>query len=168
MSEAISIAFDNKLEDYVAADDLYYSSTKWPTIGKIVSVLLLACGLYLVIAVGIRWWTVIWFLLAVGEWFDLLSLRKVSLRFWYKRNPKFRDTYNLTFSENGIEFKTASIVSKLEWSLYRKYLENELLFILIYGSRAYTVIPKSALPDDILVKQLRDLFDGKIGKTLGH
>jgi hypothetical protein len=60
----------------------------------------------------------------------------------FRREAKFRDEYALTFSSEGIHFHTAHIDSQLEWSLYTRALIDTHSFVLYYGSRSFTVIPK--------------------------
>jgi hypothetical protein len=40
----------------------------------------------------------------------------------FRREPKFRDDYSLTFSRAGIHFKTAHIDAQLQWTLYTRAL----------------------------------------------
>ena len=60
----------------------------------------------------------------------------------FRREPKFSDDYSLTFSPEGIHFKTANIDSHLQWNLYSQALVDAHSFVLYYGSRSFTVIPK--------------------------
>jgi len=60
----------------------------------------------------------------------------------FRSNPKFRDEYALTFSPEGIRFRTVHIDSQLQWSLYTRALIDENSYVLYYGTRDFTVIPK--------------------------
>lgn len=60
----------------------------------------------------------------------------------FRREPKFRDEYSLTFSPDGIHFRTAHIDSNLAWNLYSRALVDAHSYVLYYGSQTYTVIPK--------------------------
>ena len=60
----------------------------------------------------------------------------------FRREPKFRDEYSLTFSPDGIHFQTAHIDSNLAWNLYSRALVDAHSYMLYYGSRTFTVIPK--------------------------
>jgi hypothetical protein len=62
------------------------------------------------------------------------------LRFRHQR--KFRDEYSLTFSPKGIHFQTAHIDSHLEWSIYSRVLIDTHSYLLYWGSRTFTIIPK--------------------------
>jgi len=59
-----------------------------------------------------------------------------------RSEAKFRDDYSLTFSQSGIHFSTAHIDSQLPWSMYSRALIDEHSYVLYYGSRQFTVIPK--------------------------
>jgi hypothetical protein len=60
----------------------------------------------------------------------------------FRREAKFRDEYSLTFSPEGIHFRTVHIDSQLQWSMYSRALVDAHSFVLYYGSRSFTVIPK--------------------------
>ena len=60
----------------------------------------------------------------------------------FRYEPKFRDEYSLMFSPDGIHFHTAHIDSNLAWNLYSRALVDAHSYVLYYGSRTFTVIPK--------------------------
>jgi hypothetical protein len=60
----------------------------------------------------------------------------------FRREAKFRDEYALAFSSDGIHFRTAYIDSQLEWGIYSRALVDSHSFVLYYGARSFTVIPK--------------------------
>jgi len=59
----------------------------------------------------------------------------------FRREPKFRDEYALTFSLQGIHFRTAHIDSNLQWSMYSRALVDAHSFVLYYGSHSFSLIP---------------------------
>src|SRR5262249_42558630 len=97
---SVSISFDNRVAEHVAADRLYYKSTFWAKGDKVVSGLLVLAGLLLIWTTGPTWWSAIPFGLAILEWFNLLSPRPLVIRYWFRKNPKFSETYHLTFGES--------------------------------------------------------------------
>lgn len=60
----------------------------------------------------------------------------------FRSEVKFRDDYSLTFSQDGIHFRTAHVDSQLQWSMYSRALIDKHSYVLYYGSRQFTVIPK--------------------------
>jgi YcxB-like protein len=59
----------------------------------------------------------------------------------FRNEPKFRDDYSLTFSPEGIHFRTAHIDSQLQWNLYSSVLIGPHSYLLYYGTRQFTTIP---------------------------
>lgn len=59
----------------------------------------------------------------------------------FRREPKFRDEYSLSFSGDNIHFRTAHIDSNLEWTMYTRALIAAESFILYYGDHQFTVVP---------------------------
>ena len=69
----------------------------------------------------------------------------------YKHTSKFHEEYTLFFSKDGIDFKTPSIDSVLQWSVYSELWESDEFYFLIQVPRVYyTLIPKRAFrtPED--------------------
>jgi hypothetical protein len=60
----------------------------------------------------------------------------------FRREPKYRDDYSLTFSAEGIHFRTAHIDSQLQWSMYSRALVDSHSYVLYYGANQFTVIPR--------------------------
>lgn len=143
-ADTVKLEFHPEADDHVAAEHLYDLASPWAKADRVVAIVLLVVGVGSTIAVGPRWWTVVWFPLAVLEWFHLLKIRPFVVRHWFRRNPKFRETFHLEFDDSGIHFCTASIDSKLAWSQYTRILEDKRVWLLVYGPRMYTVLPKRA------------------------
>jgi hypothetical protein len=158
----ISIRFVNELKDHIEAQRLLYSKGFMAKLDKVVAVLLFGFGVYCVTFVGLHWWTVIWFPVAVLEWFDLLSLGRWRTKIEFQRNPKFREEYHLTFSRENIHFKTASIDSTLQWTHYERVIESPDLFLLLYGKGLYTLLPKRGFHSEEDVNAFRALLTEKI------
>jgi hypothetical protein len=82
-------------------------------------------GVFAAWSAGPRWWTLMFFPFAVLEWFNLLSIRPLMIRWWFKHNPKFSETYHRTLDRTGILFRTHSIDSRITWEHYTKVLEDD-------------------------------------------
>jgi hypothetical protein len=163
-SNYISISFVNKLKDHIEAQRVLYSKSVMAKLDKVVAVLLFGFGIYCVVFVGLRWWTIIWFPLAVAEWFDWLSLSRWRTRIEFQRNPKFREKYHLTFSRENIHFKTASLDSILQWAHYERVIESPDLFLLMYGKGLYTLIPKRCFNSNKEMNVFRTLLSQTIAR----
>ena len=62
----------------------------------------------------------------------------------FKQNSKYHEEYTLTFSKEKIVFKTSSIDSVLQWSVYSELWESDDFYFLIQSLRLYSIIPKRA------------------------
>jgi len=78
----------------------------------------------------------------VSALFALMLVAALTIipRFVFRREPKFRDDYSLTFSAEVIHFRTAHIDSQLQWSVYSRALIDAHSYVLYYGTRQFTVI----------------------------
>ena len=163
MPEEFALQFDNRLSDHLHAERLFRSHSFFAKIDKIVATGLVAFGIWAVISVGIRWWTILPFALAIVEWFDLLSIGPLQIWIAFRTNPKFKEKYSLTFSDERIHFKTNTVDSKLEWTHYKSFYESSRIILLVYGTRMYSVIPKSAFRDEQEIGLFRNLLQKKVG-----
>lgn len=60
----------------------------------------------------------------------------------FRREPKFKDEYSLTFTPENIHFKTDHINSVLQWNIYTRALIDAHSYVLYYGAGSISVIPK--------------------------
>jgi hypothetical protein len=87
----------------------------------------------------------------------------VTPRRQYRLNPKFREPYELDFSEGGIRFRSKGADSRIEWGFYSKAWENEEFYLLFYGKDMFSVIPKRAFRDRLREEAFRSMLVGKLG-----
>lgn len=161
----ITVKFENRIGDHMRAAQIYYRMTPYFIGDKIVAILLLLAGIIGIALAGVQWWFVLFILLALLEWFNPLSPFKLRAKLAFKQNPKYRQPYKLTFSDQGIHFITAGIDSHLDWSLYHCLLEDEQLFLLVSGKWIYTVIPKDAFACPGALDAFRELTLRMIDKS---
>jgi hypothetical protein len=84
----------------------------------------------------------------------------------FRRQPKFRDEYSLTFSQESIHFKTEHIDSVLQWSMYSRALIDAHSYVLYYGTRSISVIPKRAFESADQQKVFEELLKQHIPKII--
>jgi hypothetical protein len=133
----------------------------WKVARYVVAGTLIACGAFLLVAAG-RWWGCAFVLVGLLEAFNLLPAAVLGAVLEFRANPKFREEHHLTLTPESLRFRTTTIDSTLKWTLYSHFFETGKAFILVYGKRMYTVIPKRALNGDAEVGELRQLLAGAI------
>jgi hypothetical protein len=108
----------------------------------VVVILLAGVGGYLWRSPDLRWLGGACMTVAAGFALLLIAAFTVIPRLVFRREPRFRDDHSLTFSPEGIQFRTAHIDSRLQWSVYARALIAGHSYVLYHGPRAFTVIPK--------------------------
>ncbi len=163
----ITIEFDHRLDEHQRARRLYYKKkSSLARADKIVAIFLVVFGVASVWLAGLRWWSLIWFVLAPLEWFDLLSIEPLILRYVFKRSAKFHERTTLSFSEERIHYKTPSIDSTLDWSLFTGLIEDDELFLLPYKApRTYATIPKRSFASEEAKAEFRELVRKKVNQV---
>lgn len=142
MNPTVNLSFRYVERDYVRALRAHYASHLRLRVDILVIIVLIGAGAYLWRSPSLHWLGVGGVALAVVFALILLAAFTVIPVLAFRREPKFRDDYSLAFSPEGIRFRTAHIDSQLQWSMYSKALVDAHSYMLYYGSRQFTVIPK--------------------------
>jgi hypothetical protein len=142
MNSTVNLSFRYLESDYARALRAHYASRLRLGLDIVVAIVLAGAGAYLWRSPDLHWLGVGCVLVAVLFSLMLVAAFTVIPRIAFRREPKFRDDYALTFSPEGIHFRTAHIDSQLQWSMYSRALVDAHSYVLYYGSRQFTVIPK--------------------------
>jgi hypothetical protein len=142
VNSTIKLSFRYQERDYVRALRAHYASRLSLRLDIVVAIVLLASGVYLWRSPSLHGLGVTFVVIAIVFALMLIAAFAVIPPLVFRREPKFRDEYSLTFSPEGIHFQTAHIDSKLLWSMYSRALIDAHSYVLYYGSRQFTVIPK--------------------------
>lgn len=142
MNSNVSLSFRYLERDYVRALRAHYASRLRLRVDLFVTVVVVLCGAYLWSTPSWHWLGVGFVTIAVVFVLILIAAFTVIPRFVFRRERKFRDDYSLTFSAQGIHFRTAHVDSQVQWSLYSRALVDAHSYVLYYGSSQFTVIPK--------------------------
>ena len=142
MNPNVSLTFRYLESDFVRAFRAHCRTRLRLPLDVAVVLLGIGVGIYLWRSPNQHWLGVGCVVLSVLFALMLIAAFTVIPLFIFRREPKFRDEYSLTFSPEGIHFRTASIDSQLQWSLYTRALTDSYSYVLYYGSTQFTVIPK--------------------------
>jgi hypothetical protein len=145
VEKIISLRFKYAEEEYVSATRFYLTRAADFWFQLAAGALFVLAGLFLVlltdlqpvIAFILTFVGVVWLFVWVLALFVMPGQR-------FRGEPKFKDEYFLQFSDDGIQFKTTQVDALIQWSLYRKVLENDKFYLLIYGKNMLSVIPRRA------------------------
>lgn len=140
----VKVRFANSEADYIEASRAYSYGSSRARIDLIIEVMALIVGIILFWVLG---FSLAWVLLIIAGivgiiirilgYFVLPKIR-------YRKEPKYKEEYFLEFDDDGIKFKTESLESKLEWSLYNKVIETEKTYVLVHSRYNFSIIPKKA------------------------
>jgi YcxB-like protein len=166
-----SVMEQNKLEftytesDYLAATRALFLNSQ-SIIGRLIvtTILVLISGVLMSILIGDFW---IWGIIALVLLFEVAIFYNFLIRIprqLFRGDAKFRDRFEVTYSEEGLAVKTKQIDSKLAWSLYTKVIESPTFYLLVYGHelRMMTLLPKRAFRSQQQQSAFRELINRKI------
>ena len=144
----------------------HYASRLRLRIDIVVTVLMAVIGVYLWRSPESRWYGMA--LLGLSGTFALMLIAAFGIIPYvvFRRETKFRDEYALTFSPDGIHFRTAHIDSQLQWGMYSRALVDSHSFVLYHGAGAFTVIPKRVFQSSEQQKAFGRLLAQKVPKII--
>ena len=161
-ADTVRLSFRYTEKEYLDAIRFYFWRSKELLVRLVVSCLLFSLGLLLINA---------WLGFFIPVWADVILMFIAGLGFfhgyvidlprgYFRGDPKFRDEYNLTFSEDGIQFKTQNINSSIAWNLYTRVIENDSFYIMVYGKNIHSlsIIPKRVFRDSQQERAFRELL----------
>ncbi len=142
MNSTVNLSFRYTENDYARALRAHYATQLRLPLDILVIIVLIGAGAYFWRSPSLHWFAVGGIALAVIFALMLIAAFTVIPALAFRREPKFRDDYSLAFSPEGIHFRTAHIDSQLQWSVYSRALVDAHSYVLYYGSRQFTLIPK--------------------------
>jgi len=140
----IEIVFTFTREEYIRAIRRHYSTRMHvirDVIGGLVAIAAGVCFLRWGNYAVLGWFPLIagLILLAIVAYVLLLLPALI-----YRSDPKLKNEYRLSFSEEEIRFQTDDINSVLKWPLYHSWIDDDDFYILYHGKRNLSVIPRRA------------------------
>lgn len=158
----VIIELDNRVEEHVAAKKLFDSKrSKFARFRRIIAILLLLLGITGLVVVGPGWSVLLLTAYASLMFFNLLSPAPFFVRICFKQNPRLREREKITFGENGIHLQTPTVDADLKWGFYDDVLENEALYLLVFG-KTYSVIPKRCFASSGDLETFEALLDAYV------
>src|SRR5262245_35567900 len=134
MTEPVKIEYQLSEAEYLAATRLLFIQSKETVIRMVVFCLFAvfaAVVMNIIIDADV---TTLMGLIAIVIVFDVFIFYNALVtmpRRYYRGDPKFREKYNLTLSDEGVFVKTFQLDSKLAWSMYTKVVEGKDMYLLM-------------------------------------
>jgi hypothetical protein len=159
---SVHLRFTHTEQEYLDAVRLYVWHAKELLVRLILMFVLFAIVVVLLpglLGLPLPLWATAAFIFLAGlGWFHGYIVDVPRRRF--RGDPKYRDEYDLIFSDAGMEFKTANVSASLRWSLYTRVIENDRFYIMIYGRdiHSLSILPKRAFRDSEQEKTFRKLL----------
>jgi hypothetical protein len=166
MESPLILSFRYCERDYVWALRAHYGSRLRLRLDFAVIVVLSVLGAYLLRFADVRWLGGACLFMAAAFALLLIAAFTVIPILIFRREPKFRDDYSLTFSQAGIHFQTAHIDSQLQWGLYSRALVDAHSYVLYHSSRQFTVIPKRVFQNEEQQEAFEQLLTQNISRIV--
>jgi hypothetical protein len=158
----VKLEYEYTEAEYLAANRLFFLSSP-NLLGRLIAFgLLLGAGAVL-ISFLLTDWLILFpavlfvFLFEAALFYNVLV---TTPRKYFRGDAKFRDRYELTFSDEGVKLKTSQVDSKMAWSLYTRVVEGSDMYLLFYGkdTRMMTTVPKRVFSSTDQEQLFRELI----------
>ena len=161
-NEVVQLNFRHTEQEYLAATRLYMLKNTDVVIRLVVFCVLGSAGM-LLLSLVMEFSLPVWFIVALLVLVGLSGFHATCVALpkrYFRGDPRFRDDYNLTFSDSGVELKTQNIHSAVSWNLYTRVIENDKFYILVYGRdiHAIAILPKRVFRDTKQETAFRELL----------
>jgi len=166
MESEIRLKFCYSEKDYVRAVRSHYKSRLRLKLDIFVILFTLAVGIYSLRSLGSHLFGIGLIALSCILAAMLSAAFGVVPYVLFRTQKKLHDEYGLVFSSQGIHFRTADIDSRLQWNLYNEALIDRYSYVLYYGHRQFTVIPKRVFQDLQQLRAFDKLLEEKIAKIV--
>jgi hypothetical protein len=164
--KAIRISYQPRLADVLHGARLAEGEA-WKTMSRVAAILLVLLG-----GVFVYWgfpgWAGVWFAVAIAEWFNLLPLSVVVAYFEFRRNPKYRQRYELTLSPEALYVTTDTVSSIIKWDHFSHLWDTSKAFVLCSGVGIPAVIPKAAFTNAVDLEAARTLLVMAVKERSAH
>jgi hypothetical protein len=169
--EVVQLSFRYTEQEYLAAYRCYVLRAKELLLRVAAFYILLSVGLLLITFVIVDFAFPIWAIVSFGFLLGLSMLYgyfTAHPKRYFQNDPRFRDDFNLTFTDAGIELRSPTVNSSVAWSLYSAVIENDKFYILVYGRRLHflSIVPKRAFRDSKQEIAFRELLRRHLDHTL--
>ena len=168
--EVVQLSFRYREQEYLAAYRFYVLNAKELIMRVTAFYVLMSIGLLLItllVNVPFPIWAIVGFIVLLGVsifhgYFTAHPKR------YFQGDQRFRDDFNLTFTDACIELRSPTVNSSVAWSLYTDVLENDKFYILVYGRRLHflSIVPKRAFRDTRQEIAFRQLLRRHLNHTL--
>ncbi|WEK56049.1 MAG: YcxB family protein [Candidatus Cohnella colombiensis] len=94
--------------------------------------------------------------------FVLIARFIIVPRIVFRKEPKYKEEYQLEFLEDEILFTAGALKSSIPWSFYKQVNETKEFMYLKYSRRGFAIIPKRIFKNEEETGKFRSLISRKI------
>ncbi len=169
-TDKIQLRFSHTEKEYVAAirHHLLHSTE---VMARVIVIYVLISGGLLLLNVVLDFllplWSVVALIFLLGVAWAHAYLVDFPRRY-FRSEPKFRQEYNLIFTDASIQFNTPDVNASIAWSLYTGVAENKSSYVLIYGRNfpSLSIVPKRAFRDNKQETAFREMVRRNVTGSL--
>jgi hypothetical protein len=156
-----SLTYRPNQAEQLEAARRYQATTRKHLVYRLLSLISFGVVVWSLFTPGMQLLTIIWLLLALYTWFDPLP---IFLAWVGSRGGKNAPPYTATFTNDGITFVIGDKTIQRKWDRYTKLIAAPNVFVLVYGSWAYSIVPRHAIGEAAAQVRFAELLCDKLAR----
>ncbi|MCM3626246.1 YcxB family protein [Paenibacillus glycanilyticus] len=128
----------------------------------IITLALLGFGIYLYVNGSNGLLVAFLIVISIVSMFIMFARLIIVPRVIFRKEPKYKEEYELEFLEEEIRFTAGALKSSIPWSFYKKIKETKEFIYLVYSKRGFAIIPKRVFDTPEGMKNFLSLISSKI------
>lgn len=140
--ETVELGFTYTEDEYIEAARLFYARAYDHKFQRYIGLAVFAGGLLIAWLAGDVACSGLLIFVGLLLLARHLYVDRMLPRSYFRNNPKFLDPYQLTFSDEGMVFRSKGVESKIGWDFYTGVWETTDFYFLVYGKDLFSLIPK--------------------------
>ena len=156
---SMTLRYRQELGEILHACRVYQRTTRKHQIYRLVGLLTIFFGIWLILSSGAQFLHVLVVVLGMFAYFDPMPILMTYLTF--RTSIAHREEYETTIDDEGTHFRIGGNRTSRPWSMYRRIVESDQVFLFVYGNWLYSGVPKRGIGDPRRIDQFREAIQTK-------
>ena len=135
-------------EEFVRSRRLILLKTNFRWFDPVICAALIGYGLFDILSGQQSWYSILFVVIGLLYFAVITATFVIMPGILFRREEKFRNAYNVTFSPEQVTYESQHGRQELQWSFYKKAVRVGEFYFLIYGYQLANVIPRRVFKDE--------------------
>ncbi|MDQ6418004.1 YcxB family protein [Paenibacillus sp. LHD-117] len=158
----MKLSFKYSEREFVRAMNQANGDSKRLIVDFIIAIALLFYGLYLYINGSNEIFYSFIIVISIIFIFILFARMLIVPKLVFRKEPKYKEEYNLELNDENILFSAGALKSTIQWDFYKEIKETKDFIYLKYSKRGFAIIPKRVFNSSTELEMFKQKIYSKI------